>query len=55
MEVNNWKNTYLNMTTNGIQEWTVPVDGIYQIEVAGAEGGTGDRASPVAGKGALIR
>lgn len=43
------------MTQNGYQEWTVPVSGMYQIEVTGAEGGTGDRASPVAGKGAFIR
>lgn len=28
-----------NMTTQGIQEWTVPATGNYQIEVAGAQGG----------------
>ena len=30
--------SYLNMTTRGIQEWTVPETGSYTIEVAGAEG-----------------
>ncbi len=28
-----------NMTTQGIQEWTVPATGNYQIEVAGGKGG----------------
>lgn len=28
-----------NMTTNGIQEWTVPTTGDYLIEAAGAQGG----------------
>lgn len=30
---------FLNMTTNGIQQWTVPATGEYEIEVAGAQGG----------------
>jgi hypothetical protein len=30
---------YLNVTTQGIQEWTVPQTGTYEIEVAGARGG----------------
>jgi hypothetical protein len=30
---------FLNMTTQGIQEWTVPEDGIYEIEAWGAPGG----------------
>ena len=30
---------YLNMTTQGIQEWTVPATGSYTIDVAGAGGG----------------
>jgi len=32
-------NNYLNMTTNGIQLWTVPVTGIYTIRAVGAAGG----------------
>ena len=31
--------SYLNMVTQGIQEWTVPATGNYSIEVAGAAGG----------------
>lgn len=32
---------YLNMTTNGYQEWTVPATGSYTIEARGAAGGDG--------------
>jgi hypothetical protein len=32
---------YLNMTTNGYQEWTVPASGSYTIEARGAAGGDG--------------
>ena len=32
-------NTYLNMTNNGIQLWTVPVTGNYTIRAVGAGGG----------------
>lgn len=35
-----WANTYLNMTVNGIQIWTVPRSGSYKITAAGAMGGT---------------
>jgi hypothetical protein len=31
-----WTTTYLNMITNGIQEWTVPATGNYTIKAAGA-------------------
>lgn len=31
-----WANTYLNMTTNGIQLWTVPVTATYRIQAYGA-------------------
>lgn len=31
--------SFFNMSTQGIQEWTVPSDGDYRIEVAGAQGG----------------
>ena len=34
-----WSGTYLNMTTQGIQQWTVPVTGTYTIEATGAAGG----------------
>ena len=34
-----WYNTYLNMTTQGIQQWTVPSTGTYTIEATGAAGG----------------
>jgi hypothetical protein len=33
--------TYFNMTTQGIQEWTVPQTGTYSIETFGGEGGVG--------------
>ena len=45
-------NSYLNMVTQGIQEWTVPATGYYSIEVAGASGGTNNR---VGGKGAKMK
>jgi hypothetical protein len=32
-------NNYFNMTTQGIQEWTVPTGGSYRIQVWGAQGG----------------
>jgi hypothetical protein len=32
-------NSFFNMTTQGIQEWTVPGNGNYRIEAAGARGG----------------
>ncbi len=47
---------YFNMSSQGIQEWTVPADGNYRIEVWGAGGGsntcTGDTTT---GKGARMR
>ena len=39
-EVNAWKNTYLNMTTNGFQLWTVPIDWTYSIDAYGGHGGS---------------
>ena len=33
--------SFFNIQTQGIQEWTVPEDGSYKIEVWGAEGGDG--------------
>jgi hypothetical protein len=34
-----WANTYLNMSFQGVQEWSVPVDGSYRIDAYGAKGG----------------
>jgi hypothetical protein len=34
-----WDNTYLNMNTNGIQIFTIPKSGVYEIEVGGERGG----------------
>ena len=34
-----WAADYLNMTINGVQDWTVPTDATYRIEAAGARGG----------------
>jgi hypothetical protein len=45
--------TYFNMTTQGIQLWTVPATGSYTITVAGAIGGTG-ATGIVGGNGAII-
>jgi hypothetical protein len=49
-----WANTYLNMTTRGIQEWTVPATGCYTIRAVGAAGGgagePGQAAPGVAGR-----
>lgn len=40
-----WASTYVTMTVQGIQEWTVPESGIYQIIAAGAQGGNSSSAS----------
>jgi hypothetical protein len=37
------------MTTQGIQEWTVPQTGIYRIEAGGSAGGADGNATPAAG------
>jgi len=44
----------LNVTTRGIQEWTVPVTGTYQIEVAGA-GASSTTQTTSAGHGYIVR
>lgn len=49
-----WASTYLNMTTNGIQEWTVPADGTYRFQVAGAIGGNGGTTN-TPGNGAILQ
>ena len=43
-------NNFLNMTKQGIQEWTVPVTEFYTIRAAGAKGGDG-RDGKEGGKG----
>lgn len=43
---------YFNMTTQGIQEWTVPATGNYEIVVNGAQGGFG--AGNPGGNGATM-
>lgn len=45
---------YLNMTYQGIQEWTVPKNGTYRIEAAGARGGNNSSGSD-GGLGAKMR
>ena len=47
-----WASTYLNMTTNGIQEWTVPSTASYRITCAGARGGNGGAGT--SGTGAIM-
>jgi hypothetical protein len=53
-EVDSWKNntSIFNMTTNGIQQWTVPATAIYRFNIAGAKGGNNGVASFVGGQGA---
>lgn len=46
-----WASTYLNMTNNGIQRWTVPGTGNYSFIVAGARGGNDGQAG---GAGRII-
>lgn len=54
-EVNNWKNnTSFFNTSNGIQLWTVPVNGSYRITVYGAQGGQSQCWSPSGGLGTVM-
>jgi hypothetical protein len=51
--------SYFNMTTQGIQEWTVPITGSYSIVAAGAKGGNGQYADTyyrtgIGGNGRII-
>ncbi|WP_188459633.1 glycine rich domain-containing protein [Psychroflexus planctonicus] len=41
----------VTISTQGIQEWTVPITGTYKIEVAGAQGGGENAASSTSGSG----
>ena len=47
----NNSNNYLNMTETGVQQWTVPATGIYEITAKGASGGHGGGTS---GTGAQV-
>jgi hypothetical protein len=40
----------LNMTTNGVQRWTVPATGVYAFSVAGARGGQDGSANGGSGR-----
>ena len=40
-----WASTYLNMTTSGILDWTVPATATYAVTIAGAKGGTNNNAT----------
>ena len=54
-----WTNNvnYLNVSTQGIQEWTVPETGTYTITAIGAQGGSGLQGSTIhaGGKGAWMQ
>ena len=45
---------YFDMTTQGIQEWTVPEDGTYEIEAVGAASGTNSNYTTYQGRGIYI-
>ncbi len=45
---------YFDMSTDGIQLWTVPETGIYEIGVAGAGGGSGNNYTSYPGRGAYL-
>jgi len=45
----------VSMTTQGIQEWTVPSTGYYSIAAVGAAGGVGGGGTPYRSAGALVK
>ena len=47
--------SYLNVTTQGYQLWTVPETGSYTVEAIGANGGDQDDGGGTGGKGARIK
>lgn len=47
-----WVSRFINMTTNGVQLWTVPRSGAYSITAAGAKGG--DAGAMLGGKGRCV-
>ncbi len=54
--VSAWKNntSYFN-TSNGIQLWTVPANGTYELSIAGARGGNSGYGSRAGGQGARLK
>ncbi len=46
--------SYLDMSTQGIQRWTVPEDGTYTVVVAGAGSGSNTSYTSYPGRGAII-
>lgn len=53
--IDNWKNnTNYFSVSNGIQQWTVPVDGFYKITAAGAQGGDENDNNDQGGAGATV-
>ena len=50
-----WTGSYLNMTVNGIQRWTVPQTSTYRIEVAGGCGSAYNAAGNNRGYGWRLR
>lgn len=45
--------SFLNMISQGVQRWTVPVTGTFEITAAGAQGGT--RATNAGGTGRVVK
>ena len=50
-----WANTYLNMSINGIQNWTVPETATYRIQAFGAGGSYCNRTGQSGGTGVSMR
>jgi hypothetical protein len=50
-----WATTYLNMATQGVQEWTAPREGTYRITAVGAQPGVADSFTAAGGFGASMR
>ncbi len=49
-----WSGTYLNMTTQGIMQWTVPATASYTFTLVGGGGGDMNGPSTFAGRGVII-
>jgi hypothetical protein len=47
--------SFMNMTTQGIQLWTVPVTGLYTIQLAGAAGNSTKFGGFAGGRGVIIQ
>ena len=48
-------NNGVTINTQGYQEWTVPANGVYTIEVWGAQGGNAGAGNTAGGKGARMK